>query len=182
MRRINLGDVLYRYLPEYQVWHAGIVIKINEKKPYNIHNIYLFEFDDSDCITEVSLYNFLWNRKYFWVIDFDKERGQFGDSVFRSTRSRLETAYDLFYENKLKYTLHKYNCEYFVRRCVFNDNKLWASSQTLPLGQSRIALYGKIATILIFSIVNKIHDDKDFEKSLRSDVRFIVEDGKYVNH
>lgn len=180
--RVKLGDVLFRFLPEYQVWHTGIVVRISN--PDSVHNIYLLEFDDSDCIYQVSLYNFLWGRKYFWKTDFKEEMDRFGPGIFRPMRERIMTAYNLFNECKLRYTLHKYNCEYFVRRCVFNDSSLWPSKQTMPLGHSRIALYSKIATIVIFNIINKVYRDLEFEKNMRADeARFIVhQDGTYTQH
>lgn len=177
---LKLGEVVFRYLPEYQVWHVGMVVRINEDYPGNIHHVYLLEFDDSDTISEVSLYNFLWNRKYFWVTSFSEELECFGPSVFRSTRERIQTAFDLFASNQLKYTLHKYNCEYFVRRCVFSDSSLWASKQTMPLGRSRLALYSKLISIAIFSVVHKINNDFEFERDLRpNDTRYVNNEGSY---
>jgi hypothetical protein len=178
---IKLGDVLFRYLPEYQVWHVGIVIRMNEKYPGSLHHVYLLEFDDSDAISEVSLYNFLWNRKYFWVTNFDEELKHFGPKVFRTTRERIQTAFDLFNANQLKYTLHKYNCEYFARRCVFSDSGLWASKQTMSLGRSRLALYSKLISIAVFSVIHKIHNDIEFEKDMRpTDKRYMAHDGRYM--
>ena len=178
---LKLGDVLFRYLPEYQVWHVGLVARINEKYPNNTHHVYVLEFDDSNIISESSLYNFLWNRKYFWVTSFSEELEHFGPSIFRTTRERIQTAFDLFASNKLKYTLHKYNCEYFARRCVFSDSSLWASKQTVPLGRSRLALYSKLISIAVLSVVHKINNDLDFEKDLRpNDKRFIIREGHYT--
>jgi hypothetical protein len=175
-----MGDVVFRYLPEYQVWHAGIVYRVNEDLPDNSHFVYLLEFDDSDQISQVSLYNFLWNRKYFWVTTFQDERELFGDSVFRTTRDKMATAYELFRSNQLKYTLHKYNCEYFVRRCTFKDSRLWASTQTAPYGQSRLALYTKLVSIVVFGMMNKMIGDVEYEKNMREkDIAYFAVDGKY---
>jgi hypothetical protein len=111
----------------------------------------------------------MWFRKYFWVAKFDQERKKFGKSVFRTREERLQIALDLYADNSLVYTIYRYNCEYFVRRCVFNNQKLWASNQTMALSQSRVALYTKITSILIFNIFHKFNNDLEYERDKKPD-------------
>lgn len=160
-RKLRPGDVLFRFLPEYQVWHTGIIIEAPEQ---HCDSINLMEFDDSNNVAKVTLRNYLWFRKYFWVARFQDEMEKFGHSVFRTLEERIQTAKDLYADNSLTYTLNRYNCEYFVRRCVFKDPLLWASNQTMVLSNSRLALYSKLATIFIFNIIHKFNDDLEYEQ------------------
>lgn len=164
-RDIQIGDVLARFLPEYQVWHTGIVVKV-DKQHYDF--IDLMEFDDTNEISIVTLRQYLWGRKYFWVLKFDAERKKMGDKVFRSRKDRVLTAYDIYKKNNLKYTIHKYNCEYFTRRCVFNNELLWPSSQTVRIAKSRSLFYIKLFSVMAFGVIHNINKDKEFEKNLNT--------------
>lgn len=163
MRTIKPGDVLFRFLPEYQVWHTGIVIIADPNKQHWDH-IHVLEFDDTDRISKVPLRQYLWFRKYFWVTKFENEYMTYGKSVFKSRRERIRTAMELFATQPLTYTIHKYNCEYFVRRCVFNDEKLWQSPQTVNVAKTRIGLWAKLANVALFNMLYKIDDNLEFEK------------------
>ena len=175
---LRLGDVLFRFLPEYQVWHAGIVVIIDG---YTADKIEILEFDDSNKVSLVPLANYVWYRKYFWVVSFKTEKDIYGPKVFRTRRERLETAINLYKQNELSYTLHKYNCESVVRRCVFNDPKLWPSSQSKSLARSRIFLYGKIITMALFSIVYKFDKNVEFEKDMRfNDTRYYIDEQRNI--
>lgn len=165
-RLIKVGDVLFRFLPEYQVWHTGIVVSVEMQ---HIDKVHILEFDDTNNITLVTLRNYMWFRKYFWVAKFKEERKYFGKGVFRTMTERVNTAYQLHIDNSLTYTIYKYNCEYFVRRCVFNDPNLWESNQTMIIARSRLALYTKIASIMLFNIMYKLSDDLEYEKDKKPD-------------
>lgn len=175
---LQLGDVLYRFLPHYQVWHAGIVAVVDGN---NWNDIEVLEFDDSNKISLVPLKNYMFHRKYFWVCKFQEERNIYGDRVFNSRKKTLENARKLWRENSLTYTLHKYNCEYFVRRCVFKYPKLWPSSQTESFTRSRELLGLKLITIAIFNSLYKINKKIDLEKDLRpNDDRYTIKNGEVV--
>jgi len=179
MREIKYGDVLFRYLPEYQVWHAGIVVNV---KSQHWDYIYILEFGDNDTISLVELQNFLWGRLYFWVGRFEEEKKFYGKSVFRSVKERVQAALDLFETNNLKYTLHKYNCEYFVRRCTFRDQALWPSPQTMLISRSRALLGVKLMSMFLFNITHNLENDLHFEKSMRpTDHKYTVKNGMVVD-
>jgi len=175
MSKIKLkpGDVLYRYLPEYQVFHVGLVISVERQ---HMDFIRVLEFDDSNIITLTDLRGFLWFRKYFWVATFNDELSMFGSSVFRSLDDRLKTALMLYKDNNLTYTIHRYNCEYFARRCVFNEPRLWASKQTQLITKSRAVLYAKLGSILVSNILSKFNNNLEFERDLLKDeIGFFVD-------
>ena len=170
---IKAGDVLFRFLPEYQVWHVGIVVKVNKQ---HIDHIHVLEFDDSNCISMVTLRNYVWFRKYFWVAQFQREMDLYGAKAFRSRRERIRTAYELHISNNLHYTLHRYNCEYYARRCVFENPILWASEQTLGISESRFLLYSKVVSIALFNVVCKFHENLEYEKNkLNHEIGYVID-------
>ncbi|MAR56370.1 MAG: hypothetical protein CMM93_04230 [Rickettsiales bacterium] len=161
-RNIRPGDVLFRFLPEYQVWHTGIVAIVEDQTATGIR---VLEFDDSNNISLVSLNNYLWFRKYFWVSKFEEEMKKFGPSVFRTRKERLITALEIYKDNNLTYTINKYNCEYFVRRCVFNRQDLWPSKQTMTLSRSRVLIGVKLITIVALNYLHKFDGDLEYESA-----------------
>jgi len=176
-RPIEKGDVLFRYLPEYQVWHTGIVIEVESQNWYQIS---VMEFDDSHTISINNLRQYLWDRKFFWISSFMNERIKYGDTIFRTKEERVATAWKLYHENSLKYTLHKYNCEYFTRRCVFKEEKYWPSTQTVVLGENRLLFYLKLASVFLFGVMHNINLNKNFERSMRSSDHKYTCENNYV--
>lgn len=169
---IQEGQAVVRYLHEFQVWHWGIIVKIEE---YNLDKIFVMEFTDSDKISLVTLRSFCWLRKYFWVHMFDSELSLYGPKVFRSLQGRLAEANKCFKKNNLSYRIDKYNCEYFVRRCVFNDSRLWESQQTLIIGRSSHIFFAKLASVIVGSMMTKFGQFLEIEKDYRSkDIRYEV--------
>lgn len=168
---ITEGSAVVRYLHEFQVWHWGIVVLIKE---YNLDGIMVMEFTDAHKINLITLREFCWLRKYFWVHTFDTEMRLYGPSVFR--QNRLGIAWDLFKKNCLTYRIDKYNCEYFVRRCVFNDPKLWESQQTKIIGRSSSIFFAKLASVALASIAYKFGEFLELEKNYRAyDIRYEVD-------
>lgn len=147
-REIKKGDVLIRYLLPFGVWHFGIVIEV---KNQNINDILLLEFSDGEKVTRITLIDFMYQRHYFWIEDFNEEYIKYGPSVFYTINERVERAKQIANKGGLSYTINKYNCEYFVRRCVFKDTFLWKSVQTEKIGEYKINVIGKIALMLIYS-------------------------------
>jgi hypothetical protein len=144
-------------------------------------HIRVLEFDDSDRITLNDLRGYMWYRKYFWVARFTMEYDIYGPKVFRSIPDRLRTALKLYEENKLTYSLNRYNCEYYVRRCVFNDPKLWESSQTKLITRDRIALYTKIGTMVVFNALGRFAETKEFEREfLKDEIPFLIDKRGWV--
>jgi len=169
---IQEGQAVVRYLHEFQVWHWGIVVRVDE---YNLDKIYVMEFTDSDRISLVTLRAFCWYRKYFWVHNFNNELALYGPGVFRSLPDRLAEANSCFKKNQLSYRIDKYNCEYFVRRCVFKDSRLWESQQTLIIGKSSHLFFAKLATVVLGSMVTKFGQFLEIEKEYRNqDIRYEV--------
>lgn len=169
---IREGDAVVRYLQEFQVWHWGLVYRIQN---YTLDGIFVMEFTDSDKISIVPLRTFCWYRKYFWVHAFEEEMRLLGPSVFRNIRDRLRTAEDCYKKNLLSYRIDKYNCEYFVRMCVFNDPKLWESQQTKIIGRSTQLFFAKLATVTLAAIYTKFGQLLDMEKDYRDyDIRYEV--------
>lgn len=88
-RKLKFGDVLFRFLPKYQVWHSGIVCKVYEHKcrdhniidcekctdeKYHISTeISVAEFDNENLIKIVSLGEYMFGRSYFWVYNYIDE-------------------------------------------------------------------------------------------------------------
>lgn len=174
---IKCGDILIRFLPQFQVWHWGIVIDI---KSYDLDGVMLFEFTDSDKIEKVTLRTFCYYRKYFWVHNFREEMDLYGHRVFRSLNDRLQTAHRLYKENMLTYNISKYNCEYFCRRCVFNNKKLWESRQTELIARSSKAFIAKFLTVLVSNMFIKFSELLDLEKDSRPhDIRYEVDENNF---
>jgi len=169
---IKIGDVLIRFLPQFQVWHWGIVTDIYT---YDLDGIYVMEFTDSDKIARVTLRAFCWYRKYFWVHTFRYEHQFYGNSVFRPMTERIQMANQLFNENILSYNMIKYNCEYFVRRCVFNDPTLWPSKQVQIIGQSSKLVFFKLMAAIVANTMTKMGELLELEKNNRPyDIRYEV--------
>jgi hypothetical protein len=155
------GDVLIRFLPQYQVWHWGLVVGARAQ---TLDDIMVFEFADSDAISLVRLRDFCWFRKYFWVYTFAEERRRYGNRVFNDTATILRIAKELSESKVLKYNIARQNCEYFVRRCIFNDPNLWESKQTEVMGNSMYIFVAKMLSIVIASTIFKFGEMKEFEK------------------
>lgn len=169
---LKKGDILIRFLPQFQVWHWGIVVDIIS---YDLDGIVVMEFTDSDKIDKVTLRAFCFFRKYFWVHCFREEIHKYGLSVFRSLTERLQVAHTLYRENLLTYNISKYNCEYFCRRCVFREPELWTSKQTELIGRSTVLFLSKLATVAMANIFVRFGEILDLEKNNRpTDIRYEV--------
>jgi hypothetical protein len=174
---IKRGDVLIRFLPQFQVWHWGIVVEIYS---YDLDGIMVMEFTDSDKIDKVTLRAFCYYRKYFWVHNFTDELQLYGPNVFRSRQDRIRTAYTLYKENMLTYNISKYNCEYFCRRCVFNKKSLWASRQTDLIARSTKTFFAKLITVLLSNAFIKFDEMLELEKDNRPhDIRYTVANNSF---
>lgn len=154
MRKIKKGDVLIRFLMPFSVWHYGLVIRVDSQ---NANDILLLEFDDSNKISRVTLHQFMYHRVYFWIDDFDKEMLDHPDQ-FYSIDERIKRGIKLADSTKLFYTINNYNCEYFVRRCVFKDKLLWLSGQTREIGKTKFGVFSKLAFLFGYGIVGKHAD------------------------
>ncbi len=169
---IKCGDVLIRFLPQFQVWHWGIVTEIHS---YDLDGIMLMEFTDSNKIDKVTLRVFCYYRKYFWVHSFHEEYARFGKNVFRPTSERIRIANQLYRQNVLTYNISKYNCEYFCRRCVFYDKSLWISKQTEIVATSVWTFVLKLATVSVANMINRFGELLEIEKDGRpGDIRYEV--------
>lgn len=169
---IKRGDILIRFLPQFQVWHWGIVVELNS---YTLDDIIIMEFTDSNIIDKVTLRAFCYYRKYFWVHSFHEEYAKYGPNVFRPLNERIKIAYQLYKQNMLTYNISKYNCEYFCRRCVFYDKSLWISKQTEIVATSALTFVLKLATISFANMINKFGEMLDIEKDSRpGDIRYEV--------
>lgn len=176
---LKRGDVLIRFLPQFQVWHWGIIVEIYS---YDVDGIILMEFTDTDKVEKVSLRNFCFYRKYFWVHTFREEMNLYGPRVFRPLHERLRVAYEMYNKNLLTYNLSKYNCEYFCRRCVFNNKKLWESRQTELIARSTKTFLAKLATVILANTFIKLGELLDLEKEGRPfDIRYeLAEDSFHL--
>lgn len=169
---IKRGDILIRFLPQFQVWHWGIVVEINS---YDLDGIYVMEFTDSNRVDKVTLRAFCYYRKYFWVHSFHEEYTKYGQAAFRPLHERIKIAYDLYRQNILTYNISKYNCEYFCRRCVFYDRSLWISKQTEIVATSVTTFLLKLLTISVANMINRFGEMLDLEKDARpGDIRYEV--------
>lgn len=174
---IKRGDILIRFLPQFQVWHWGIVVDI---KSYDLDGIIVMEFTDSDKIDKVTLRTFCYYRKYFWVHSFHEELNKYGSQVFRPLNERIRVAYDLYKKNILTYNISKYNCEYFCRRCVFYDKSLWVSKQTEIVATSAWAFILKLATVTVANMINRFGELLEMERDSRpSDIRYEVNNDSF---
>lgn len=163
MREIKVGDVLIRYLLPFSVWHYGIVIKVRSQ---NANDISLLEFADSSGIAKITLLDFMYGRKYFWVDNFDSEAAV---ATTFPIAERIARAKKMYREQKLTYTINKYNCEYFVRRCTFVDPARWVSKQTTEIGKNRLSVLSKIAFMIGYGIIDKYMDLSDCERDMNRD-------------
>jgi hypothetical protein len=162
-REIKRGDVIIRYLTPFGVWHYGLVVDV---KGQNLNDIFLLELADSTGIAKISLHQFMYERYYFWIDNFDSE---IANNSTYNIDERIERAYKLYREQKLLYTLNKYNCEYFVRRCIFKNPALWISRQTKEMGKDRLAMMSKLIGTIAHGIVGKYVDISRIEFDLNSD-------------
>lgn len=170
VRNIKVGDVLFRYLTPYSVWHYGIVIDVVKQ---NANQIYMLELADSSGIQHITLTEFMYGRNYFWIDEF---RGEITDENSFDIRTRINRAIKLYHENKLLYTMNYYNCEYFVRRCVFKDPKHWESKQSNKISESRLSFYKKMGTILLYGLAEKYYNLNNIEKNSRpTNLRYYVD-------
>lgn len=174
------GDSLFRYYPEYQVWHAGIVCYVGKGR--DIESVEILEFDSSDCVSKVNLRQFMKGRKYFWVASYDLEKLHYGESAFRCIRDRLRVGIDKWKECDIKYTINNYNCEYFVRMCVFKDENMWKSTQTDFMSKSKTMILLKMCTIFLGSILDKANHSMEIEKNSsdrKYDYPYIIVNDEY---
>lgn len=246
-RKLKFGDIVFRFLPEYQVWHTGLVYDaptylcnnhnnvdcdICGKKSYLTSEVVIVDFDNNNLITMGSLSEFLYGRKYFWVYNFfdeykihcnriksqmsknyscsdcknksiihsDKESCIESRSrciickscrrcvicmrpvkMFKSDKSIKRTVDQLMKEQPITYTINRFNCEYFTRRCTIHDEQMHDSPQTSKILQSNTVLITKLLSAAFLSIAGGVKADKNYEKNLRSsDVSYLVNsDGSY---
>lgn len=175
---LKCGDILIRFLPQFQVWHWGIIIDILS---YDLDGIIVMEFTDADKIDKVALRNFCYYRKYFWVHNFTEEYYTHGKHVFRTLNERVSIAYKLYNNNILTYSMSKYNCEYFCRRCVFNNKNLWISKQTEFIASSIFIFLSKLATVITSNIFIKFGEQLEIEKHSRpNDTRYEVNNDSFT--
>ena len=136
------------------------------------------EFNDTDQINKITLRKFMFGRRYVWVLTYKRELDLFGPRVFRNRVERIQTAVNAFLKNNMRYHLYDYNCEYFVRMCVFNQEALWRSPQTTGVFSSSlfvsIALLGILATHVIDGAANVFDFERD-SPDRRDDIRYRVE-------
>lgn len=163
MREIKVGDVLIRYLLPFSVWHYGIVVDV---KSQNANDIFMLEFADASGIAKISLMEFMYGRQYVWVDNFDDEVAK---STTYPVEDRIRRAYKMYREQKLSYTINKYNCEYFVRRCIFVNPANWISKQTTEIGKNRLSVLGKISFMIGYGIIDKYLDLSTCERDMNQD-------------
>lgn len=167
MRPIAVGDVVIRFLLPFSVWHYGLVVKVLSQ---NAKDILILEFADANGITKSSLLDFMYGRQYFWIDNFDDEYKSLNvSSDLYTIEERIARAYKMFSEQKLSYTINKYNCEYFVRRCIFKDNRKWVSRQTSEIGKDKLSVLSKLAFTVMYGAVDKYMDLSDCERDMHSD-------------
>lgn len=179
MREIQVGDILIRYLLPFSVWHYGIVVKVNGQ---NANDITMLEFADASGIAKVTLMDFMYGRQYVWVDNFDDEMAKYATFPIEE---RIKRAYKMYREQKLSYTINKYNCEYFVRRCTFVDPVRWISKQTTEIGKNRMSVIAKISFMIGFGILDKYMDLSDCEKDNNKDkygYRVCLKCGEITEH
>lgn len=162
MRNIKVGDVVMRFLLPFSVWHYGIVVDVLSQ---NAKDILILEFADASGINKVTLLDFMYGRQYFWLDDFNDERHL---KVF-PLRKRIERAYKMFEEQKLSYTINKYNCEYYVRRCIFRDPLNWVSKQTKEIGRNKLSVLTKLAFVSLYGAADKYLDLSECESGMNKD-------------
>lgn len=163
MRKIKRGDAIMRYLTPFGVWHYGIVTEVRAQ---NLNDIFLLELADASGIAKVTLAEFMYGRHYFWIDDFADEMAN--NSTY-SIDERIRRAYQMYREQKLSYTLNKYNCEYYVRRCIFKNPALWISKQTTEIGKDRIRMLGKLLGTITHGIIDKYIDTSHIEYDQNKD-------------
>ncbi len=163
MRQIKRGDVIIRYLTPFGVWHYGIVTDV---KAQNLNDIFLLELADASGVAKVSLLEFMYGRYYFWIDDF---AGEMTNNSIYSIDERIKRAYKMYKEQKLSYTLNKFNCEYYVRRCIFKNPALWVSKQTTEIGKDRLRMFGKLLGTIAHGILDKYIDTSRIEHDQNKD-------------
>jgi hypothetical protein len=163
MREIRVGDILIRFLLPFSVWHYAIVVDVLSQ---NAKDILVLEFADQTGIAKVTMIDFMYGRQYTWIDNFDAEVSKF--KTF-PTAKRIERAYKMFAEQKLCYTINKYNCEYYVRRCIFRDPANWISKQTKEIGRDKLSIITKLAFISVYGAIEKYVDLSDCERDMNKD-------------
>lgn len=164
MRPIVVGDVVIRFLLPFSVWHYGIVVEVLSQ---NAKDILILEFADANGITKSSLLDFMYGRQYVWIDNFDDEVA--GPKALYPIGERIARAFKMFNEQKLSYTINKYNCEYFVRRCMFRDSRKWVSRQTSEIGKNKLSVMTKLAFTIMYGAIDKYMDLSDCEKDMNPD-------------
>lgn len=159
-RLIKNGDVVIRLLIPYMVWHYGIVVKVNSQ---NANDILILEFSDDEGIKKSTLAEFMFGRLFFWVNTFHDEKSIYGKDSFFSIGTRIQRAYNIYKKNNLSYNMMKYNCEYYVRKCVFRHESLWESKQTYEISKSVFNLYSKLLVVFAFNMLTNLTDCKMLE-------------------
>lgn len=163
MREVKVGDVVMRFLLPFSVWHYGIVVNV---KSQNAKDILILEFADASGINKVTLLDFMYGRRYFWIDDFTDELAKYKTY---SIRERIKRAYIMFAEQKLSYTINKYNCEYYVRRCIFRDPENWISRQTRDISKNKLSVLSKLLFITIHGAIDKYMDLSECESDMNKD-------------
>jgi hypothetical protein len=152
----------------------GIICDIHAYTP---DDIYIMELNESDHINKITLRTFMYGRHYVWVVSYKREMELFGPEVFRSRTERLQVAIDKYLKNDMKYHLYNYNCEYFVRMCVFNQERLWKSSQTVGVFESSFFVGLNLIAIGITHLIDNAVALFDYEKDSpdrKDDTRYHV--------
>lgn len=163
-----------RLLPGFRVWHMGIICNIDAYTPDDIH---VWEFTDTDHINRISLRKFMLGRTYTWVLNYRREMELFGPSVFRSRVDRIRVGMEQYLRDNMKYHLYDFNCEYFVRMCVFNDERLWKSPQTTGVFQSSLFVGLQLAALAVSHMTDFFIGELDYEADSadrKDDTRYAV--------
>jgi hypothetical protein len=127
--------------PQNWLFSFGILIKLDPPM------ILEHDYDGRHMMT---VDEFLYGEDKLWEITFATERRLYGDNVFRSPKERAIKAIQLFKEAR-PYCAETFNCEHFVRECVFNQPELWTSPQVQHLKSNEVGLIGRL-TIAILGI------------------------------
>jgi hypothetical protein len=149
------GDVLVRYLMPFSVWHYGIIIQVLGQ---SLDEILMLDFSDGAKVTRGTLRDFMYGRHYFWIDDFAGEQELYGPDEFYSHKERVQRAIAISERGGMTYTINKYNCEFFVRKCVFKNRDIWVSRQTLNDGETRFSVFSKLFLMFTYGIA-KNHTD-----------------------
>lgn len=161
-RLIKIGDIVIRLLIPYMVWHYGIVVRVASQ---NANDILVLEFSDGEGIRKSTLVEFMYGRVFFWVDSFNEEKAIYGKDSFFPIATRVQRAYDIYKKNNLTYNMLKYNCEYYIRKCVFRHESLWESKQTYEISKSVFNLYTKLFVVFAFNMLTNLTECKTLESN-----------------